>query len=247
MPEGPSIIIFKKDLERFVGKRVKEASGASKTITPERLKGKTITALKSHGKHLLICFGKDLTLRVHFLMFGTYRFDQSKEAPIRLHLEFARGQELNFYTCDLRFIEGDLDEVYDWRSDIMSDAWDTALALKKLKDGPAERLICDALMDQSIFAGLGNIIKNEVLYRTGIQPESTVGAIPLRKKKELIQDVADYAQLFLEWRQEGTLKKHWQAHTKKKCTECGGPITKNYAGEAKRRNFYCSNCQELYV
>ncbi len=59
MPEGPSIVIFKKDLSRFNGKRVKEASGISKTIEPERLKGKTITNLKSFGKHLLICFGEN--------------------------------------------------------------------------------------------------------------------------------------------------------------------------------------------
>ncbi len=66
MPEGPSIIIFKKDLSRFKGKRVKEASGISKTIEPERLKGKIITGIKSFGKHLLICFGDELTLRIHF-------------------------------------------------------------------------------------------------------------------------------------------------------------------------------------
>ena len=128
----------------------------------------------------------------------------------------------------------------------MNDVWDTNLALKKLKEGPQDRMICDALMDQDIFAGLGNIIKNEVLFRTGIQPESTVGSIPLAKKKELIQDVVDYAQLFLEWRQAGTLKKHWQAHTKKKCPDCGGPILKKYTGKGERRSFFCEECQKLY-
>ncbi len=247
MPEGPSIVIFKKDLSRFKGKRVKEASGVSKTIEPARLKGKTITDLKSFGKHLLICFGDKLTLRIHFLMFGKYAFDQTKAAPLRLHLGFAKDEEVNFYTCDLRYIEGDLDDVYDWRGDIMSEAWDIPLALKKLKELPEGTIICDALMSQDIFAGLGNIIKNEVLFRMKIQPESRVSAIPLRKKRELLQDVADYAQLFLEWRQEGTLKKHWQAHTKKVCPECGGAITKTYAGEAERRSFFCEGCQELHL
>ncbi len=247
MPEGPSIIIYKKELQRFVGKRVKEASGVSKTIDPARLKGKTISGMSTFGKHLLFHFGEALTLRIHFLMFGTYRFDQEKEAPLRLHLGFAGRQEVNFYTCDLRFIEGDLDEVYDWRGDIMNEAWDTALALKKLKAGSPDRMICDALMDQDIFAGLGNIIKNEVLYRTRIHPESRVGAIPLRKRKDLIKDVVDYAQLFLQWRQEGTLKKHWEAHTKKACASCGGPLIKEHTGKGGRRSFFCERCQKLYV
>jgi endonuclease VIII len=247
MPEGPSLVIFKKDIERFLGKRVKEASGVSKTIEPARLKGKTITALNTHGKHLLISFEEDLTLRVHFLMFGTYRFDQTKAAPIQLHLGFPRDQELNFYTCSLRFIEEDLDEVYDWRIDVMREEFDTALALKHLKALPEDIMICDALLDQTIFAGLGNIIKNEVLYRTRVQPESLVSAIPLKKKKEIVQDVLDYTQLFYEWRLAGTLKKHWQAHTKKTCAVCGGKLVKEYAGKTKRRSFYCPNCQELYA
>jgi endonuclease-8 len=209
------------------------------------LKGKTVTGLQTFGKHLLIQFGEGLTLRIHFLMFGTYRFDQSKEAPIQLHLGFAKGEELNFYTCSLRFIEDDLDDVYDWRGDILNDAWDPALALKKLKAGP-KRMICDALMDQDIFAGLGNIIKNEVLFRTKVHPESLVGDIPSRKRKELVKDVVDYAELFLEWRQEGTLKKHWQAHTKKICANCGGPLTKRQTGVGKRRSFFCENCQVRY-
>ncbi len=148
-------------------------------------------------------------------MFGTYRFDKSKDAPVRLHLGFARDDEVNFYTCALRFIEGPLEEAYDWRGDIMNETWSAELALKKLKALPEDTMICDALMNQDIFAGLGNIIKNECLFRTEIQPESLVSAIPLKKKKVLIEDVVEYAQLFLQWRQEGTLKKHWQAHTKK--------------------------------
>jgi endonuclease-8 len=247
MPEGPSIVIYTQELQRFVGKRVKDASGVSKTIDPARLKGKKITELRSFGKHLLIRFGDDLTLRIHFGMFGTIRFDQTKEAPIRLHLGFAREEEINFYTCALRYIEGSLDDVYDWRGDIMNQGWDEDLALKKLKEGPSERMVCDALMDQDIFAGLGNIIKNEVLFRTKIHPESSVGSIPLNKKRELIRDTVDYAQLFLQWRQEGTLKKHWVAHTKKVCAHCGGPLVKKHTGKGERRSFFCERCQELYT
>jgi endonuclease-8 len=128
----------------------------------------------------------------------------------------------------------------------MSKEWDAALALKKLKAEPPDRMICDVLMDQTIFAGLGNIIKNEILFRTKIHPESAVGAIPLRKRKELIEDAVEYAQLFLDWREQGTLKKHWQAHTKKTCPDCGGQLTKKQTGVGKRRSFYCEECQKLY-
>jgi endonuclease-8 len=154
---------------------------------------------------------------------------------------------VNFYTCSLRFIEEDLDEVYDWRTDILSKEWDATLALKKMKEQPEDRMICDVLMDQDIFAGLGNIIKNEVLFRMKVHPESLVGAIPLRKKKEIIKDVVDYAELFLEWRQEGVLKKHWQAHRKTTCPRDGTKLTKQHTGKGERRSFFCEKCQKLYA
>ena len=39
------------------------------------------------------------------------------------------------------------------------------------------------------------------------------------------------------------LKKHWLAHTKKICPRCNLPFIKKYAGETKRRTFYCEYCQ----
>ena len=57
-----------------------------------------------------------------------------------------------------------LDEIYDWTSDVMSDNWDEIKALQKPKNKP-DALACDVLLDQQIFSGVGNIIKNEVLFR----------------------------------------------------------------------------------
>jgi len=48
---------------------------------------------------------------------------------------------------------------------------------RRLRARP-DLLACDALLDQDIFSGVGNIIKNEVLHRIRVHPESTVGALP---------------------------------------------------------------------
>ncbi len=142
-------------------------------------------------------------------------------------------------------MEADPDTVYDWSADIMSDSWDAKAAGKKLKAQPA-MLLCDALLDQDIFAGSGNIIKNEVLYRVKLHPLNTVAALPAKKLSELIKETRNYAFDFLEWKKEFTLKKHWLAHTRKTCTRCNLPIIKDYLGKTNRRTFYCENCQVLY-
>src|SRR5215218_5288668 len=100
MPEGPSIVILKDEAKRLVGQRIVAVEGNTR-IEKERLVGQRIVALRSWGKHFLIEL-PTFALRVHFMMFGSYRIDARKEAEPRLGLRFAPGGELNVYTCSVR-------------------------------------------------------------------------------------------------------------------------------------------------
>jgi endonuclease VIII len=135
--------------------------------------------------------------------------------------------------------------VYDWTADVMNDKWSAAKAKKKLKAMPST-LVCDALLDQNIFAGVGNIIKNEVLYRIKVHPKTKVGKLPAAKLSALIKEARNYSFDFLEWKKAYVLRKHWLAHTKKTCQRCDLPIKKEYMGKTNRRTFFCDNCQVLY-
>ena len=242
MPEGPSIVILREAAAKFRGKTVRRALGNS-SLDLTRMEGRRVLALRSWGKHFLVEFS-GFSLRVHMLMFGSYRIDERKPSPPRVSLQFDNG-ELNIYASSLKYIEGKLDQTYDWRTDVMNDAWDPRLARRRLKQQP-DTLICDALLDQELFAGVGNIIKNEVLFRQRVHPESTVGALPPRVLGRLIADARAYSFLFLEWKRAFELKKHWQIHTKRTCPTCGGPVSKTYPGRSRRRTFFCPNCQIRY-
>ncbi|HEY0677045.1 MAG TPA: DNA-formamidopyrimidine glycosylase family protein [Chitinophagaceae bacterium] len=242
MPEGPSIVILKEAVQEFKGKKVILASGNTK-IEKERMNGQKIIDFKSWGKHFLICF-KGFSLRIHFMLFGSYRINEQKVTPARLSLQFKKG-ELNFYACAVRFIEEPLDEVYDWTADVMNDKWDPGKAKKKLKENP-EMLVCDALLDQDIFAGSGNIIKNEVLFRIQVHPASQVGKLPVKQLNRLVKEARNYSFDFYRWKKQYVLKKHWLAHTKKTCPRCRIPLIKEYMGRTNRRTFFCNNCQELF-
>lgn len=242
MPEGPSLVILKEELKHFKKKTVTAASGTA-GIDFDLLNGKRVTDIKTWGKHLLICF-KDVTIRIHLLMFGTYRINEKKALKPKLHLEFGK-EEVNFYTCAVKQIDENLEDVYDWSADVMNKNWDPKKARKKLKDKEGV-MVCDALLDQTIFSGVGNIIKNEVLYRIKVHPESKTAALPAKKVNELVKEAVVYAFEFLEWKKHFTLKDHWLAHTKKMCKRCKLPLTKKYTGKTKRRSFFCENCQPLY-
>ncbi|MEO5935412.1 MAG: DNA-formamidopyrimidine glycosylase family protein [Duganella sp.] len=244
MPEGPSIVIMREQTAGFIGKTIVHASGNTKGVDMAALQGQPVLDLRSWGKHFLIRL-PDLALRVHLLMFGSYRINERKDAPPRLGLEFDDGAELNFYTCSIKTIDADLDSQYDWRGDIMSAQWSAAAALKKLRAAP-DTLVCDALLDQTIFAGVGNIIKNEVLFRIRVHPLSTVGALPAAKLRELVAQAREYSFDFLEWKKAFVLKQHWLAHTKRVCPRCDLPFHKGHLGKTQRRSFYCPNCQKQY-
>lgn len=243
MPEGPSIVILKEEASAFLGKKILRVEGNT-TIGKERLANQRVVALRSWGKHFLVEMPR-FSLRVHFMLWGSYRINDRKEVAPRLGLAFTNG-ELNLYSCSVRFIEQPLDEVYDWRSDVMSAHWDPALARKRLRARPG-LLACDALLDQDIFAGVGNIIKNEVLFRIRVHPLSTVAALPAPKLRDLVREARQYSFDFYEWKKVYELKKHWLAHTKRTCPRCNIPFSKGHLGKTLRRSFWCDNCQVRYA
>jgi endonuclease-8 len=243
MPEGPSIVILKEQAADFAGKQIVVAKGNSK-IDKTRLVSQRIVALRSWGKHFLIEL-PDFAVRIHFLLFGSYRINERKTTSPRLSLEFENG-ELNFYTCSVQYIEGKLDDTYDWSGDVMSDSWDAAAALAKLR-AMLNALVCDALLDQNVFAGVGNIIKNEVLFRIRVHPLSTIGALPAAKLRELVAQARQYSFEFLEWKKAFVLKQHWLAHTKSICPRCHIPFVKAKLGKTNRRSFFCERCQKQYI
>jgi len=244
MPEGPSIVILREQAGPFSGRKVLRVSGNSK-LDLERMRGKRVLGFRSWGKHFLIEFD-GFAMRVHFMLFGSYRIDDPKDSAPRLRLDFGKAGAIDFYACSLKYVEGDLDEAYDWSADVMSDAWDAAAARRKLKRKPGV-MACDALLDQDVFAGVGNIIKNEVLFRIRVQPESEIGALPPRKLGELIAQAREYSFDFLAWKKAFVLRKHYQVHTRTHCPRCGRRLEyRAKLGTRQRRAFFCGHCQRLY-
>jgi len=245
MPEGPSIFILKELMTPlFKGKKIIRVFGNAK-IDMNPLTGKKVTDIRCWGKQLLI-YTNESIIRVHLLMFGSYSIDANNKPArsLRLALEFSK-HTIYFYTCSVKLLSKDADQLYDWQADVMSNEWSPSKARKKLIAIP-NTIVCDTLLDQQIFSGVGNIIKNEVLYRIRLHPENLIKQIPPLKLSALIKEARNYSFDFLKWKKEFTLRKHWLAHTKKTCLRCNLPFIKKYCGKTKRRTFFCTGCQVRY-
>lgn len=250
MPEGPSLVILREELAHFAGNKIKRIAGSAK-IELTRMDGLRVRSVRTWGKHLLFEFD-DFSLRIHLLLYGRCRVttpamtvESTGSAP-RVSLDFGDAQ-VDIRACSAKFVEGPLDDAYEWRADVMSDAWNSAAARAKLRAAP-DMLVCDALLDQSIFSGVGNIIKNEVLFRTRIHPLSRVGQLPPRKLAAMVAEARDYSFDFLEWKRAFVLKSKWKVHTRSTCQICSRALRKDASlGKSKRRSFCCEHCQVLYA
>jgi endonuclease-8 len=243
--EGPGLVVLKERAAKFKGMKVLQAYGSQK-IDFDRLTGQKLVDIKTWGKHLLMVF-ENCTVRIHYLMFGQYILDaKHPEKTPKLALEFKRG-EWNNYNCAVRILEGtDMDAVYDWSTDVMQETWNPAQAQIKLRAAPG-MLACDALMDQNIFTGVGNVIKNETLFRMKLHPDSTIGALNDAQLGALVAEARTYSFDFYRWEVEGTRRKKYCVHRKARCPDCKNRLTKEFTGLTPRSSFYCAQCQLLYT
>ncbi len=243
MPEGPSILILKELLEPFQGKQVLAASGEA-DVQMERLVKHKILDIRSYGKNLIICFS-GFFIRIHLMMYGSYAINTRKKMNPKLRIT-CNNVEVNFYTCIVELIEGKPDTRYQWNTDVLSDAWDSFEAEKTLKSKKKDK-VCDVLLDQDIFTGVGNIIKNEVLFRIKVHPESLVAHLPAKKIKELVKEAREFSFDFYNWKKKNQLNKNLKIYSKKECPRCSIPSINAYIGKGKRLTSYCLNCQVLYA
>ena len=249
--EGPSLRLAEQHLEPFVGKRVLAVTGNGKLDQARMLRG-MVRDIFAWGKHLVIQFD-GFALKTHFLMFGTYEADvrgvtvtgDYKRARVpRLAFTFANG-ELRMFNCSVKYLEEkNAKATYDFSIDIMARAWSTAKAMERLKAQKAEQ-VADVLLDQTVFAGVGNIIKNEVLSLERVHPMTPVARLSPAKRKALIARTRKFSMQFLRWRKVAKLTKNLRIYRQHQCPHCGGPVQRGKTGELQRGSYYCTKCQPL--
>lgn len=251
--EGPSLFLAAEQLQPFARRRIQRVEGNSK-IGIERLAGLEVKEIFAWGKHLVFQFDM-FALRVHFMLWGTFAAtvrgrsvtgDYRRTGPPRLVLEFPNG-EITIWAASVRFVEdADARAAYDFAADVMSDDWNARAALAKVRTFPRAE-IADVLLDQAIFAGVGNIIKNEILFRTRVSPFAKVADISDRKLRALVADARTFSFRFLELRRVFSLRKNLEVYRRSVCPRCGGKIERRVHGQRARRSFFCRKCQGVRI
>lgn len=206
------------------------------------IKGRKLNDIRTWGKHLLFIFANG-TVRIHLGLFGDILVDERKTVNRSFYLQFAQG-EINGYVVKATKLKASPEEVYDWRTDILSDAFDGAYVKSLLKQQEGKH-IESVLMDQNIFTGSGNIIRNEALYQAGIHPMSITGKIPSAKVTRLIREVTRFAAKWYQHMETGKRLNFAVYH--REYAPDGSEVSIKIISASKRKVFFSEHRQKLYI
>ncbi|XP_006161289.1 endonuclease 8-like 2 [Tupaia chinensis] len=194
--------------------------------------------------------GAERWLEVRFGLFGSIwvnEFSRAKKAnkrgdwrdPVpRLVLHFGGGGFLAFYNCQMSWSSS---PVVRPTSDILSEKFHRGQALEAL--GQAQP-VCYTLLDQRYFSGLGNIIKNEALYRAGVHPLSLGSHLSPSRLEALVDHVVEFSTNWLQDKLQGE-QQHTQVYQKEQCPS-GHQVMKEAFGPPggfQRLTWWCPQCQ----
>lgn len=261
MPEGDAVFLTARRLDRGLAGRVLTATDFRwPSLATLDLSGATVHGTGTHGKHLLTRLehdGRRLTLHTHLKMEGVWRLVEAgrkwprpaHEARVVLRTEgqdavgFALGIVELLPTADEDSIIGHLGP------DLMADEWDEAESLRRLLADP-DRLLGEALLDQTVVAGIGTIYLAEICFLQGAHPLGPVSAVRdparlLRRARQLLKNGVYYGRPTTAGERRGSV---WVYRRQRQpCQRCGTTIVAGEVGGAgrERTTYWCPSCQPL--
>lgn len=251
MAEGDTVLRAARRIEAAVGGQelgVRVRSGRARAAGLERVDGHRLERVEAHGKHLLLHFG-DLVLHSHMGISGSWhiyacgaRWRKPANAAW-VTLSGAEVEAVQFGGPTLRLLS-----AAQLRSDptlsrlgpdILAPEFDPEAVRIRLQASPACEL-GEALLDQRLVAGIGNIFKSEACFTARLNPWRKIGEL---EDVELERVLKAGQQLMRESVDSGRPSRAVYHRAGQPCPACGTPIAARGQGDANRRTYWCPSCQ----
>ncbi len=257
MPEGDTIAYAAKRMRPVLEGQVPEAIRTphprfARDRWPERLGGRAVTEIGTHGKHLFLRFEGDLVVHSHLRMTGTWgvyapgrRWGRSPRLAW-LVLERSGHQVVQFNGPVLELLTESRTR-FDQRltalgPDILAREFDAGRFLARLRADDYTRGIGDALLDQRNVAGIGNLWKSEGCWDAAIDPWRPVRDVADEEALAIITAVRPRMQASAQTGDQSAGLRVFRRHGQP-CRRCGTRIRARGQGDDNRTTFWCPGCQ----
>jgi endonuclease-8 len=259
VPEGDTIFRTARTLDKALGqRRVLKARSTVGRVRADSLVGACIRNVEARGKHLLIHFEDGRALHSHMGMHGSWHIYRPGERWRRSPGQGSCVLETDAFvavcfgapTLELlsRAALKDHEALRELGPDLITTS-STDSGLERLR-AHAELPIGEALMQQRIVAGIGNVYKSEVLFLCGVSPFDRVRELPDATLQRLLESAQHWLRRNLggEARRTrhalGDADRYWvYRRNGSPCHRCGTTVRMRRQGAAARSTYYCSTCQ----
>jgi DNA-formamidopyrimidine glycosylase len=207
MPEGPEVNIIKDGLNHLLqnkliidvifpegskfNKKTPDGYNDFKELLPLKIK-----EIKSKGKLIYFVFEKGWFLICRLLLSGGWYLEKAhkhnhcqiiyKNKETKEETKDKDNDSIWFidprhfatlkWTNDKKVIDDILDDI---GPDLLNDKISESEYLEKMKNKKnSKKKLAVVMMDQSVFSGIGNYLKSEILYETKVSPNSVISNIP---------------------------------------------------------------------
>lgn len=251
MAEGDTILRLARRFEAtLVGEKVKATAPnpRGKAAEIERLDGRTLERAEARGKHLLLGFG-DVSLHSHLGMSGGWHFYRPGARWRRPRssawavLSGSGWDAVQFGGPTLRVVPTARlrrdPQIARLGPDILAPEFDPDAVIAAMRADPT-RGLGDALLDQHLVAGIGNIFKSEACFAARLNPWRPIGDLSNEELRGVLTAARD---LMLEAVESGRHPHRVYRRRQEACPNCRGPISSRGQGDANRTTYWCPRCQ----
>jgi endonuclease VIII len=245
VPEGDSLHRAAQRLQVLVGECVEVETPHPRAAVkglPARLDGRRLDGVEAVGKNLLLRFDGGLVLRSHLRMKGRWRVERRGAARTGKPWLVLRGAEYEAVLWNGAVLEL-VTSCYKPRlgPDILGEPPDFATMLRRLRAESPERAIGDALLDQRLVSGIGNVWRAEALWEARVSPWRTLGEVD----DEDLQAALEAAHRLMHMSLDGPRPpRRVYRRAARACPRCGGRVQSAPQGDSARTAYWCPECQK---
>lgn len=278
MPEGDTIYRAARAMQRVLAGAVVTGfetgyAHLARVNDDTPLARRTIEKVEARGKWLLLYFSGDLILLTHMLMSGSwhlYRTGEAWQKPRRLMRVVLTTGEWQAVGFSIPVAEFHTARSLERRAGVQKLGPDVLAGSFTLQQGidalTAHRIsepedeIANALLNQRVIAGLGNVYKSEICFATAVHPFRTmrtltaeeIAAIAEVSHRYMAQNVKDgtveEALTYTGPRRtthssDGSVRLWVYGRRGEECRRCGTIIQAYKQGPDARMTFWCPECQ----
>lgn len=252
MAEGHAVARWGDALRQLIGERVDDIEVPTRwRERADHIRGAELTLVRTHGKHLVLYFSSDWVVHAHAMQYGSWQIgpigqELRKEARFaRLRLRTSHHEAVFFHGPVMEVLSlvefAEHERFHSLGPDLLHDDFSPA-GLPAALHAHGDREIGDAILDQRIVAGIGNIYKSESLFASNVNPFAKVSDL----NDEVLRRIVKNARSIMRRAAMGGRdRKGVYERSGDPCRVCGATILYRKQGPDARGTHWCPKCQPL--